>query len=65
VLPRIEFILVATEKELQGTQSVKDLRSTEYAIRSDFWRIYVEQMDSLYLLSGERVPADWHWERPY
>lgn len=51
MLPRIEFILVATEKELQVTQSVKDLRSTEYAIRSDFCRIYVEQMNSLYLLS--------------
>jgi hypothetical protein len=33
------------------TQSVKDLRSTEYATRSDFCRIYVEQMNSLYLLS--------------
>ena len=33
------------------TQSVKDLRSTEYAIGSDFCRIYVEQMNRLYLLS--------------
>jgi hypothetical protein len=33
------------------THSVKNPRSTEYATRSDFCRIYVEQMNSLYLLS--------------
>jgi hypothetical protein len=33
------------------TQKYKDARSNEYATGSDFCRIYVEQMNSLYLLS--------------
>jgi hypothetical protein len=33
------------------TQKDKNTRSNEYATRSDFCRIYVEQMSSLYLLS--------------
>jgi hypothetical protein len=33
------------------TQEYKNARSNEYAASSDFCRIYVEQMDSLYLLS--------------
>jgi hypothetical protein len=33
------------------TQKYKNARSDEYATRSDFCRIYIEQMNSLYLLS--------------
>ena len=33
------------------TQKYKEARSNEYATRSDFCRIYVEQMNGLYLLS--------------
>lgn len=33
------------------TQKYKDIQSNEYATRSDFCRIYVEQMNSLYLLA--------------
>jgi hypothetical protein len=33
------------------TQKYKEARSNEYATSSDFCRIYVEQMNSLYLLS--------------
>jgi len=38
-------------KEQKLTQNCKSTRSNAYATRSDFCRIYVEQMNSLYLLS--------------
>src|ERR1700719_4468279 len=45
------FIPAATEGGAEVTQKYKNARSNEYATSSDFCRIYVEQMNSLYLLS--------------
>jgi hypothetical protein len=39
------------EEGAEVTQKYKKVRSNEYATPSDFCRIYVEQMNSLYLLS--------------
>jgi hypothetical protein len=39
------------EGGIEVTQKLKNARSNEYATRSDFCRIYLEQMNSLYLLS--------------
>ena len=41
----------ATEEGVEVTQKHKNARSEEYATRSDFCRIYLEQMNSIYLLS--------------
>src|SRR5258708_19683190 len=41
----------ATEGGAEVTQKYKNARSNEYAASSDFCHIYVEQMNSLYLLS--------------
>ena len=41
----------AAEQGVKVTQKHKNGRSDEYATRSDFCRIYLEQMNSLYLLS--------------
>jgi hypothetical protein len=39
------------EGDVEVTQKYKNARSSEYATSSDFCRIYLEQMNSLYLLS--------------
>jgi len=43
--------LAATKEGTEMTQKYKEARCNEYATRSDFCRIYVEQMNGLYLLS--------------
>jgi hypothetical protein len=43
--------LAAAEGGAEVTQKYKNARSNEYAASSDFCHIYVEQMNSLYLLS--------------
>jgi hypothetical protein len=43
--------LAPAEEGAEVTQKYKSARSHEYATSSDFCRIYVEQMNSLYLLS--------------
>jgi hypothetical protein len=50
-LSRTNFIPGPSEEGTEVTQAHKEARSNEYATRSDFCRIYVEQMNSLYLLS--------------
>jgi hypothetical protein len=50
-LSRTNFIPGPSEEGTEVTQAYKEARSNEYATRSDFCRIYVEQMNSLYLLS--------------
>jgi hypothetical protein len=50
-VPKRISSLAATEEGAAVTQKYKSARSNEYATSSDFCRIYVEQMNSLYLLS--------------
>ena len=50
-LSRTNVIPGPSEKGTEVTQKYKEPRSNEYATSSDFCRIYVEQMNSLYLLS--------------
>jgi len=50
-IPRQLLSLAATERGAEVTQKQKNARSDEYATRSDFCRIYLKQMNSLYLLS--------------
>jgi hypothetical protein len=47
----MNFIPGSSEEGTEMTQKYKEARSNEYATGSDFCRIYVEQMNSLYLLS--------------
>jgi len=47
----MNFIPGPSEEGTEVTQTYKEARSNEYATSSDFCRIYVEQMNSLYLLS--------------
>jgi len=50
-IPRQLLSLAATEGAAEVTQRHKNARSDEYATRSDFCRIYLEQENKLYLLS--------------
>jgi hypothetical protein len=50
-LSRTNFIPGPSEEGTEVTQKYKETRSNEYAISSNFCRIYIEQMNSLYLLS--------------
>ena len=50
-MPKRILSLAAPEDGAKVTQKYKNARSHEYATSSDFCRVYVEQMNSLYLLS--------------
>jgi hypothetical protein len=50
-VPKRILSLAAPEDGAKVTQKYKNARSHEYATSSDFCRVYVEQMNSLYLLS--------------
>jgi hypothetical protein len=50
-LSRTNFIPGPSEEGTEVIQAYKEVRPNDYATRSDFCRIYVEQMNSLYLLS--------------
>ena len=50
-MPKRLLSLAATEEGTEVTQKYKNARSNKYATRSNFCHIYVEQTNSLYLLS--------------